>query len=153
MNADSAGHRSPERGKPDSAGVALLLHGPGIPWRAVDWACARASEGGQRSLLVLLGCRLWWRVEGFDVVAVGEADAAWYAMPEVMQDAVAERIWGWGLDPVISQLAGGTVAEVIDRWTSRPGLIVAARPGPLSLLSRRLVRELQRRSVPVTLIP
>lgn len=153
MDADSAWHKSPGHMTPDSAGVALFLLGPGIGWRAVDWACAHARQAGQHLVPVVLDCQLWRRVPEFDVLAVGEADAAWYAVPEALRDAVTERIWGWGLEPVVYQLAGRTPAQVISEWAVRPDLLVAARPGPLSWLSRRLVRELRRRDLRVALIP
>jgi hypothetical protein len=124
-----------------------------IRWRAVDWACAHARQAGQHSLPVVLDCRLWWGVPEFNAPAVGEADAAWYAVPEVLHDAVTERIFGWGLEPVIDQLAGRTVAQVVNRWAVRPDLLVAARPGPLSWAGRRVVRELRRRDLRVALIP
>jgi hypothetical protein len=137
----------------DSANVALVLQGPGIRWRAVDWACAHARQAGQRSLPVVLACRFWWRLTEFDAIAVSDTEAAWAAMPEVVHDAVTERIWGWGLEPVICRSAGRSVAQVISGWAVRPDLLVAARPGPLSWLSLRVVRGLLRRGLRVALIP
>jgi hypothetical protein len=136
---------------PDLASVALVVEERKIRWTVVDCACAHARQAGQRSLPVVLDGRRW-RLAGLDNPADSETDAAWYAVSEDLYDLVAERIWGWGLEPVIHRLAGRTAAEMIDGWDSRPDVLVAGHPGRLSWPSRKLIRQLRRRDWLVTLV-
>jgi hypothetical protein len=136
---------------PDLASVALVVEERKIRWTVVDCACAHARQAGQRSLPVVLDGRRW-RLAGLDNPADSETDAAWYAVSEDLYDLVAERIWGWGLEPVIHRLAGRTAAEVIDGWDRRPDVLVAGHPGRLSWPSRKLIGQLRRRDWLVTLV-
>jgi hypothetical protein len=136
---------------PDPASVALVVEERKIRWTVVDWACAHACQAGQRSLPVVLDGRRW-RFAGLDNPADGETDAAWYAVSEALYDSVAERIWGWGLEPAIHRLAGRTAVEVIDGWAAQPDMLVAGHPGRMSWPGRQLIRELQQRDWLVALI-
>jgi hypothetical protein len=134
-----------------SADIVLFLEARRIHWGAVDWACTRAREASQRSLSVVLDCRTWWHLPDPDNTVLGETYTAWHDLSEALYDSVTERIWGWGLEPVILTLAGRTPVQVLT-GRARPGLLVAGRPGRLSWLSRWLIRELRRRNWPVTLV-
>ena len=136
---------------PDQARLALVLEERKIHWRAVDWACARSRQAGQRSLQVMLIGRPGRLVE-LDNLADGASDAAWQALSEALHDAVTEHIWGWGLEPVIHRLEGNAVFRAATGWAARPDVVVAGRPGRLSWLSRQLVRQFQHLDWPMVLI-
>jgi hypothetical protein len=136
---------------PSPASVALVVEERKVRWTVVDWACGHACQAGQRSLPVVLDDRRW-RFAGLDNLADGETDAAWYVASEALYDSVAERIWGWGLEPIIHRLAGRAAFEVIGEWAARPDLLVAGRPGRLSWSSRLLIRQLQQPDWHVALI-
>lgn len=136
---------------PDLTTVALVVEERKIRWTVVDCACAHARQTGQRSLPVVLDGRRW-RLAGLDNLADSETDAAWYAVSEDLYDQVAERIWGWGLEPVIHQLTGRSASEVIDGWDSRPDVLIAGHPGRLSWPSWQLIRQLRQRDWFVTLV-
>jgi hypothetical protein len=132
--------------------VGLIVEMRRIRLTAVDWACAGARQAGQRALPVLLDPGSWWCQAELDTMTANEAIEAWFAIDESIRDAIAERILGWGLDPVIQTLRWNAPQQWFPAGAERPDFLVAPRPGALSWLSRSLIRRLRRSGWAVTLI-
>jgi hypothetical protein len=137
---------------PAAQRVGLVLEMRRIRWNAVDWACAGARQAGQRTLPVVLDPGIWWCQAELDTMTANETIEAWFAINESIRDATAERILGWGVDPVIQTLMWNAPRQGFPAGAERPDFLVASWPGPLSWLSRSLIRRLRRKGWPVTLI-
>jgi hypothetical protein len=144
----------PHRDRPAPAPqrVGLLVEARRMRWNAVDWACASARRSDQVRLPILLDCGLWWCRAGLDVPVMDENIAAWSEVREYLQDAVMERVLGWGVEPVIRPLAGHAPWQAFADGEERPEFLVVSTPGRWSWLSRRLIRQLNHNGWPVTLI-
>jgi hypothetical protein len=132
--------------------VGLVVEARRMRWNAIDWACASARRSGQATLPILLVCGLWWCRAGLDVPVMDENIAAWSEVSESIQDAVSERVLGWGVEPVIRPLAWHAPWRAFADGEAMPEFLVASTPGRWSWLSRRLIRQLNRNGWPVTLI-
>lgn len=128
--------------------VGLLLEARRIRWNAVDWACTWARRSGQRTLTVMLDSRLWWCQAETDTIATDGAAIAWAALDESVADAVAERVLGWGIEPVIRPMAWRAPGT----GDARPDLLVTPLPGRWSWPSRQLIGQLRRHGWSVALV-